>query len=69
VKNNNNLLVNYQLSGNEANLQVTDMSGRVMYKNRITGNNGYLNIELPSAKQLLVVTLQEGTSIISKSVF
>lgn len=69
IRNNNSLLVNYKSPGNEANIQVTDMSGKVLYKNRVRGNSGYLNIDLPSAKQQLVVTIQAGNSIVSKSVF
>lgn len=69
VRNNNNLLVNYQLTGKEANIKVTDVSGRVLYTNRIRGNSGYLSIDLPSAKQLLVVTVQEGNQTVSKRVF
>jgi ELWxxDGT repeat protein len=69
IKNNNHMLVNYHLSGNEGNIQVTDVSGRVLYTNKIRGNSGYVNINIPSAKQLLIVTIQEGHTILSKRVF
>lgn len=69
VRNGTGMQVNYQLSGREADIKITDMSGRVLYKNRITANSGYLSIDLPSARQMLVVTIQEGDTVISKSVF
>lgn len=69
TKNGNSMLVNYHLAGNEGNIRVTDISGRNLYKSKITGNSGHLRIDVPSANQLFIITIQEGSNSISKRVF
>lgn len=69
VKNNEELRVTYQLAGREGNIKVSDLSGRVLYSKKLTANNGYLNINIPSTKQVLVITIEEGNNILSKRVF
>lgn len=69
VKNTNDIHVTYQLAGREGNIKVSDLSGRIVYKSKLTVNSGYLNIPVPSVQQVLVVTIQEGNNIVSKRVF
>lgn len=69
VNGSNTLQLNYQLNSNNAQVMLSDISGRKIYATTLSSNNGYLSIPLHlTAKQLVVVTVFTSSEILSQKI-
>jgi ELWxxDGT repeat protein len=69
VRNGSSMSVNYHLGGNGGYIRIADMQGSILHSSRLVNSSGYINITVPPAAQVLIISVVEGSNVVTKKVF